>query len=688
MSLKRFLIIYLFSVSNAVFSLKIQLYSFDLFKCVNTRKAQWIDEELIGLLSMKGPYSLLGSLIGLETSADFRSTAVTKCVSMSSETVLNVFKEFEDGEMTEDQFKNVLSADCVSKWLPSVFKDLSELGMIKMLPVNPLENKNLQVYRMPENDLMELLDLGFNSADREKIIWNRWTNSYKPSQYPNIINHPIWTRSFVWQTINFRNYFFIKESDITQRTLLIEFIGLNHQARHQIVTIEELIQRAYILISFVKLTEIEFKSTKSSNYLQKGLFKSFVSEIMKYFVKLNVKIKNIDDSSAARIGKLLDYVIAEPTGRKEQNPNEFFINFLNDSKGIEFGDLLLNIFCILFDQIEFITIENLKSFLKEFFERRPSIDSVIFVLRLFKDNLKEWKDQANSLLFEYLHDNMKYVMAIYKSSKLLLPNEIIQLVPLKIRYYENLKNRNVLFRRRPCASFELQTLGNQFVNDLGKFLEIVSMFAWYHVNLNQLIFYKDFSNEFKTFNLQFILQLYFRLFLKQRFLYELIGLHGTRPIIRILPLFPVELWYQLGHLLTRAILLKIPIPFIIDFEFFKAAFDPSQSESAIVSIQTVVEKSTGLLRELYTQMDADRRDWNNEKLKSKLDDLYQDLEGLRLFSESASRGCEFKTAEHPNLNARELIKHGLTTFAKGIKSGMNFDDFTIEETYNLIFYIE
>ena len=92
-----FIIFPLFYVLNFTISLKIKLSSLKILKLSNLKRPDWIDDEVfIEYLTLEGPYKLLGSLIGLETSINFRSIAVSKCFYMNSEIILDIFKEFND----------------------------------------------------------------------------------------------------------------------------------------------------------------------------------------------------------------------------------------------------------------------------------------------------------------------------------------------------------------------------------------------------------------------------------------------------------------------------------------------------------------------------------------------------------------------------------------------------------------
>lgn len=155
-----------------------------------------------------------------------------------------------------------------------------------------------------------------------------------------------------------------------------------------------------------------------------------------------------------------------------------------------------------------------------------------------------------------------------------------------------------------------------------------------------------------------------------------------------MPLFPVELWYQLGHLLTRAVLLRVKLPFIIDFEFFEASLNSDKSKSDVLSeITAIIEKSTDLLRDLYILLNKERYLWTEYTLDSKLKFLYHDLEAVRLYGDSQGSESELSPVS-VDLMYSESIKQGLNSFANGIRSGMNIADFTTEEAHKLIFHIE
>lgn len=681
----------LFSILDFFNCLKIKLSSTEIVKAVNSRKAEWIEVEvLIEHLILSGPYSVLGGLIGLETSIDFRKIVVEKCCFMRKEIILNIFEEFNNGEMSEEQFRNVLSADCIAKWHTKVFRDLSDLEMIKMLPVNPLESKDFPANRMPEKDFMKLLESAWNSEKRESIIWNRWTSTIMPGQYPAIFNDPLWRTTTLWQSVNFRNFLTIKETQTVPRRNLIHFIGLKAEMNLESFSIEELIHRCYTLISFVKLGEIEAGKVSETDHLSKGISQAIVAEIVKLFARINSRIREIDEQTAERVYNLFDYIVSEPSIQQQTDPNDFFVNFLDDSSSIEFGDRLLEIICILIKQIDLIKPDNLVQFLAEFFKRKPSIDSVVFLLRFFKENIKFSNEEISSAWREHLTANPKYLIEIYKSptAKKYLPSGLFHVIPLKKRYYQNLKNRFIYFQRRPGATFELELPNNRLINDLAKFLEFVAMFAWYNVNINQLIIIKDIKMMYRTVTFEPVLDLYFRLFMKQKQFYSVKSTEGSRPVIRILPLFPVELWYQLGHLITRAVLLRMKLPFIIDFEFFEAALNPDESRSGVVSeITAIVEKSTDFLRDLYIELNNERYLWTEYTLDSKLKFLYHDLESVRLYGNSQRSESE-PSPETEDLMYSESIKQGLNSFANGLRSGMNIADFTIEEAHKLIFHIE
>lgn len=682
-----FLFLVLVLLNYYALCLKIKLNSLELYNSVSLRTQGGVNDQLIMHLVLNGPFSILAGLISLETSINFRSIVAKQCFWMTSETVLSIFKEFHRGELTDKQFNDVLSADCISKWRSIVFQDLSKLGMLRMLPVNPLESKHFLPNRVSVNDLMEMIESAWSSpVQRKRMIWNRWTSSLTTKQFAIVARHPLWKRTAAWQIITFRNYLTIKESDVMLKTNLVYLVGLEHESESslQSFSIGELIQRSYTLISFVKLAEIDHKKTSSaSDHLSVAIFQSIISEIVKNFLRINKRIKEIDVDTSTRLFRLFGQVIEE-IKQNQQDPNEIFRNFLRDLKGVELGDWLIEIFCILFNQIRSINEENLTIFMKEFFARNPSIDSIRFLLRLFEENSIH---VGNFLLKEYMEKRTKDLKLIYKSaSRVLLPPDLIHSIPLKARIYQNLKNRNVEFRRLPSSSFKLDKL--KVENELEMFLEMVGIFAWNHFNLNLLIVYRDVDSLRKLIGFHSLLEIYFKTFLKLELFHYKTGSaesrsQSHRPIIRILPVFPVALWYQLGHLMSRAILLRIEIPFIIDFDFFKEAFNPDGSSESVVflEMQKIFEESTDLMKGLFDKLEKTREDWDDSNIIKKLKSLFHELETIKHSSTDTIDTITETT------NCRESIKQGFKSFANGLRSGMNFDDFTIDEAYSIIFTI-
>ena len=207
------------------------------------------------------------------------------------------------------------------------------------------------------------------------------------------------------------------------------------------------------------------------------------------------------------------------------------------------------------------------------------------------------------------------------------------------------------------------------------------------------------------------------LLLKQELFYEIQG-HDSidgRPIIRILPVFPVEMWHQIGHLMNRAVLLNIKIAFILEKNFFKSILEPDMELISQMALKIELEPDQNL-KSIYTSLKADSYLYPSN-IYAKLMKLCSKIERLRLpknprgflstrsfelpstlFSSTLDQSPKILLRRHSIedlsqlattsqlVPAYELLRKGLKSFEKGLSSGMNVRDFTVEELYKIIFY--
>ena len=231
--------------------LKIKIESLKILKTI---KRVEID-NLIGHLTIYGPYNLLAGLLSLQ-SVDFKTIAIRKCLFMTSLNILDIMEEYEEENLTFDQYKTILSADCASKWGFDVLNELTKLQLIDKLPSNFLESKDFNVNRMDPDTFLTFLNGAFNSENREKIIWYRWTSKLGYNEAKFYYNNEIWDNSKnLWQIINFRNFANIRDEEIMGRIHLINFIGLKDKSL-KFYSLNDLILRFYTLLSFIKLSKI------------------------------------------------------------------------------------------------------------------------------------------------------------------------------------------------------------------------------------------------------------------------------------------------------------------------------------------------------------------------------------------------------------------------------------------------
>lgn len=692
----------IFSIINQeIYSLKIKIEALKLIK--QNKKSE--TERLIEHLIMYGPHNLLAELLNLQT-LDYKTITYSKCLDMTSSTVLDIIEEYEEGLLNFDQFKTVLSADCAARWTSDLMNDLTKLRLIPRIPVNFLESKDLNANRMYPETFLNYLNQAWNSEDREKIIWNRWTSKLGFTQAEKLYNNQLWDSSVsgfsphLWQSINFRNFAQIRESDIMVRIFLANFVGLkmkNLISR----SLEELIQRFYVLISFIKITEIDYANCVALNNdsMAKEFLKRLVSDLVKLVLRIHKRIRELDENSYLRMKSILDFTLTTSKESVCEQVNRYFVEFMKDSENVQLGDWLLGIICILSDEIELISFENINKFLIRFFSLRPSSDSVVFVYKFLRRN---WRCPVHIeyIFHKLLKDKPKYLIEFYKTSRQNMPQKLKFLVPLRLRFIENLKNR-VASIPGGIKVLEFDLLIDPSATFLNRFMEMVTVIAWHKLSINNPAIYKTSEDDFETISVQEILTNYFELFLGQREFYEIIEEKiNSRPIIRILPVFPSELWHQFGHLLNRAVLLNVRIPFILDFEFFRGLFEDKNDiiTEMATKIKSSADKDLGELYGFLTENVTLTPINLTEKLSefsSKLEELRQSKTRNSVDSAEADRSVYYQNINSVDTttipfseitHVLELLKYGFNSFQEGFKTGFNIEDFTPEDAHKIIFY--
>lgn len=671
--------------------LKIKIESLALTKSIKKSEA----DKLISYLINNGPYNLLAELISFQT-IDFKKIATDKCFSMSISNILDIIQVYDNGNLAFDHYKTILSGDCASKWGFSVLNELEQLQLYDRLPYNFLESKDFNVNRMHPNIFLTFLNRAFNSEDREKIVWNLWTSKLGFKESKSFYNHRLWesTNEDLWQTINFINFANIKDENFMGRVFLAKFIGLKDEKLEN-YGLKELIPRFYTLLSFIKLWEIDHtKAVISFNgdydHLNNVMLKNSVREIVNLLVNIHNRIRTLDRTSFIRLEDLLTLTLVNNENTRleneNENVNEFFKNFIKDSENVKIGDWLIGIFCILNDKIDSISDENLLLFMRTFFNLRPSIDSVIFIFKLLKEKRID-ENSIDYLFYKFLKDKPSYYIEFYKSNSHIMPKNLVRLVPLNIRCIKNLKNRYGIPR-----ILEFNSLINPNENNLQKFMEMVHVIGWTKLNINIVLLYKIFDfgdDDFEGISIEKVIKIYFELFLEQEEFYEILNYDEfSRPIIRILPVFPSDLWNQFAHLLTRAVLFKVEVPFMIDFEFFSELFEQDYLSTFLIEFSERIEESADdNLKEIYEFLN-ENVNLTPINLKDNLKELYSKLLSYRQSRSEYESEIKFY---NNNIDSKLgitviLLSNGFKSFIKGLKNGFNLDDFSIEEVYKLIFY--
>lgn len=689
--------------------LKIKIESLKILK--TTRKAQ--AESLVVHLSKHGPFDLLAEFLKLE-SFDFRTFAVSNCYQMKTLQILKIIKDFEVGNLTFEQFKLILSAECLSKWTKRVWEELIECGAFNRLPTNPLEAYNFNVQNLPAEDFLNVLKVAWNSPDREKMYWNGWTSTASLTQIDKIFGNPMWKeQQFLWQSINFRNFLLITESKLMLRFNLMKFIGSIDSIEAQ--NLDELVQRSYTLLSFVKVAEMDYQNcvirsgnSEEPDALLKGILVRIVSANMGLFVKLKNRIKELDEAAAQKLTSIFDFCMLEPAQQEGQvdKVNEIFKDFLSYTETIQIGDWMIGIFCILSDHVKLLSIENVSKFLEKFFAKRPSIYSVSIVFKFLKGKWPN-KARADEILSEHLRDKPVYLIHLYRNHRNLLSNEFVYSLPIRLRFIENLKNRLLPFTASSKRFLEFKMLRNPILSSLRRIVSMILTIGWTKININHgvIVLRADDSVEFCS--IENIIREYFSLFLEQQLFYEIVEYDqmDDRPIIRILPVFPVEMWHQIAHLMTRALLLNIRIPFILDSEFFKSIFDLDLTLLSKMSSRIDLF-TNNQVKDLYSFIRQDI-DLNPLILPEKLMELCFKIEELKISKNPrglvSTRSFEFVSTEQPKLlrihssgvlpesnrqfvSTYDMISVGMKSFYKGLNFGFNIGDFTIEEAHKILFY--
>lgn len=713
MSLRFSILVFIFlTIFNVSLGLKLKIGSFNILKM--SKKIG--SEQLIRYLIRNGPYDLLGELLNLR-SVDFKSIGVKKCSLITSTIILEIINEYSIGKISDEHYKGILSSDCIGNLSKKVLNELLYIDVVKFLPINLLELKNFDIKAIDyTEDFMMILKDAWTSETREKIIWTRWTSRFDIYQGELIFKHILWNEEKnLWQSINFRNFEELETRELNINLQLINFIGLKYRPLARI-NLDELIQRCYTLLSFIKVTEVRYQNhlssfspssvgkTSISSYQQMQL--KIISANIGIFSRIKNRIKEISEIEADNLKNLLDFCFSEPAMTKEgeiEKVNNFVSKFLESSKTIVIGDWLVGIVYILSDHIKLITFETIKELIEEFFSRNPSIDCIEFI---FKVLLGKWNDpiKIDQLFYDQIKDKPNYLIELYKNDRKLLSQKFIQLIPLRLRVIENLRNRFYTFPN--IRGLEINLLKYPIVSSLRKMMEMVEVFGWKKININQPVEVKDVDGTSKEFRIDKILKLYFEFFMEQELFYDVKGIdRDGRPIIRLLPIFPVEMWEQFGHLINRANLLNIKIPFILDYEFFNNIFvqDARFLEEMSVEVELQLDlRSKDIYK--WVQMNSDL---NNENLEHKLIELCSKIEErsekICLSSKTFEPGgspsrkitrcrshtelSEFsKMASEGMATNVDLFRIGLESFEKGLRVGMNLEDFSIEEAYNLIFF--
>lgn len=690
----RCLIICFLLFNTTIFCLKIKIEALKLIKS-STRRTEVT--SLIGHLRSYGPHHLLAELLNLET-IDFKTAANSKCTYMTLSEIVDIIQEYDEGSLTFDQYKAILSADCASKWSHNVLNELAQLKLYDRLPSNFLESREFNANRMHSDIFIEILSRAFTSKNREMIIWNQWTSTISFKDAKHFYCNRLWESKSksLWQTINFRNFDNIQDKDIIERMLLARFIGLKGENLESF-SLKELISRFYTLLSFIKLWDIDYSkvvlpSISDGGYMKIRNIKNSVREIIELIARIQTRIQELDGITHMRLEGLLIFTLNANEDKEpdEGKVNEFLINFVRDSENIEIGDWLLGIFCILNDVLDLISYENMKKFLSLFFSLRPSIDSIIFTFKLLREKWR-LRDKIDHLFYKFLKDKPNHVIEFYKSNGHLIPKKLVRLIPLSLRCIRNLKNR---YGTHDILEFNLLVDPN--VNSIDKLMEMIEVIGWNNITIYTFVFYKIFEfddNEYDQISIENIIKYYFELFLEQSEFYEILNYDkSSRPIIRILPLFPPELWHQLAHLLTRAILFNLEIPFTIDFEFFREMSGEQEKSLFLIEMAENLElEADDKLKEFYRFLN-DNIELTATNLEQKLKEFTLKLKMYRGYKSSRSSdtsNTSFNTDIASFSNSGHtitLLTHGFKSFIKGLRNGFNLDDFSIEQVYQLIFH--
>lgn len=720
-------ILIIFASFNNYYSLKLK---FEALSLIALSKAPKVD-DLMEHLIVEGPHNLLAELLDFQ-SVDFRKIAHGKCMYMTTSTILDIIEEYERGELTSEQYKTVLSADCAAKWTTDLFGELTRLKLLKRIPVNFYESKELNVNRMYPEIALAFLNLAFKGLEnRHKIIWNRWSNRVGYVNAKGIFHSQLWNCTIsgfsphLWQSISFRNFASIRESDMMGRIFLVNLIGLKGQKLKHYNQPLELVQRFYTLLSFIKLSEIDYSNafvSGNGDPLTREFLKRVTKDTVILGVKLQERIKELDEETSIRLGKLFEFILI-PFDEKESNKqvlNGFFLDFLTrDSENVQLGDWLLSILCILSDDIDQITPENIYKFLMKFISLLPSLDSIVFALKFLKE---KWMSPViiEHFFYKLLKDKPKYLIEFYRTNSSVMPRKLIPLIPLRMRVITNLKNRIIPFPGGK-AVLEFNFLADPKASNMKKFLEMVKVISWNKLGINNPAIYKTSfvggdDESFEMIPVGKIVQIYLELFLTQEEFYEISRRdERSRPILRILPVFPVQLWHQLAHVLTRAVLLKIEIPFVIDLEFFRGCIKKENSVPVLIEMNAKIETSVDdKLREFYGFLTENIK-LTPLNLKSKLEEFYAKFKKLKIKRKfyrrsrhsilRSVRSVDSFELHNPsittlaarrhsidlpitfgNTHAYEMLSFGFDSFLTGLKPGFNLDDFSVEEAHKLIFY--
>jgi hypothetical protein len=648
------------------------------------KKNQLHIREVISSLVLNGPYNLLSELLLLQNN-HIQTLFITSCQFISSFNIVDILRDFDNGALNEVKLETLLSADCMSRWNSFVFKDLDDLGLIHRLPRSPFESRDFIVHRTSPMVFLYFMSEASKFKERELIVWSRWNSKMDikcANNYYDLLNKE---RSSIkaWQTLNYRNFAAIKEAGILGRLKFIHFLGLSDVPLEEI-ELFELMQRAYTLVSLLKMLEFEYCSNEDS--LISNQIRKLTDTIVCVLLRIQNSIEHIDSQAFSDLTDFMELSLEEVSSDisieyASHIVNKVFIETFQYFEDLQVGDWMLGILFALSRDLSLISDENITLFLNKFLSTNPSLDGIIAFLKLVKQHSSF--DFIEDFLIEHLKKLPRHLSGLYRRYRKEIGKKIVHLVPLSERVRDTVRNqKNLIFPEFTDIQFPFLNNASA-MNPLRCLIEMIQS-----IGLQKLALKIN----------KHVLEKYFELFLTETSSFFHYRPHEEQdkediPIIRLLPIFPTILWEQFGFLISLAFVLNIKLPFSLDFEFFSAIFNVDERALMIAEIGRKIQchsESSEKVRSLYLYIMNHQR-ISSHIVRETLMEIYFAIEKIHLEAKKPSRLKRFgelkmlSQKEDPELKFNDSIFLGFKALHNGIRSGINVEDYSVSELYKLIF---